>query len=471
MPFSNESASALGAEDIMKDAEVSGLFERCACHIDPAEHITGVLDNVHDFSDRVVKPSNGFVVASDGSSYEASATDGFPSAHMGLLKIGQVWIDVAQYHKIDPRSGGDPDPIAIANIEREKNTYSVPLTGAGIHLDGDAPRDSFRRSTFEAFRSERFRLLEKSLDETLLDLCEFLEGWVTFKDGKRFLVIPGNRKCPITGEPLGEDVHIPEDVGFAPSPRSPNKPLFITDILRLSEAFAEEGSNQQAFTRAMNAFEHLVLAHTIMRLNASEHTRPVLKDAVFLSDGPLAIFGEPARLHVPLMKMIHSVRQTVRDAPPIVMGVAKSGRVVDHGKLIQPLLLEHFKRGKTLVIPISDSYRYRYIDLGAKNPDSNFGNDTHYGQAFLVRTSSNKMLELNLAYPFETKGQGFQSKKVELSEYGSDIDRALGVLELFETELYSDANVVQHLAHTCASIAHRPAGRTLDMFVRAILGK
>lgn len=469
MPFAKESTSSLGAEDIMKDIEVKNLFGRCRHHVDPAAYKQDILSAVVDVTDQVERPRRGYVIAADGSNYEASVSDGFPSARMGLLKIGQVWIDTAAYHKIDPRSGGDPDPLIIAKIEREKNTYSVPLTGAGIHLDGDEPRESFRRSTFEAFRSSRFELLDGGLDKTLVDLLE-LGGETEFKDGKRHVVIPSGRRCPITGEPLGEKVHIPEDIGHAPSPCAPDKPLFLTDVLRLSEAFAEEGSNQQAYTRAMNALEHLILAHTIMRLDASEHTRAVLDGAVFLVDGPLGIFGEPARLHRPIMKMIHGVRERSAGVSPLIMGVTKSGRVVDHGRLIQPMLLEHFPKGRTLLLPLSDAYRYRFVDLGAKNPDSNFGADTHYGQAFLVRSANDKIFELNIAYPFAEKSAGFQDRKIDLAHYKTDIGRAIGVLDLFETELYADANIVQHLAHRCASIAHRPAGRTLDMFVRSIIG-
>lgn len=469
MPFAKETASALGAEDIMKDTEVTDLFRRCVHHVDPGAYSQEILSQAIDVTSQVIRPQKGYVIAADGSSYEAAVSEGFPSARMGLLKIGQVWIDINEYHKIDPRSGGEPDPIAIAKIEREKNTYSVPLTGAGIYLDGGGPRESFRKSTFEAFRSKRFELLDMGLQGTLVDLLE-LEGRTTTIEGERHVIIPARRSCPITGESLGEDVYIPETKGMAPSPRATDKPIYLTDVLRLSEAFAEEGSNQQAYTRAMSAFEHLVLAHTLLRLDAAEHTRAILADSVFLVDGPLGIFGEPASLHRPIMKMINQVRSRVQGTPPLVIGVTKSGRVVEHGKLIQPLLRKHFPRGRTVLLPISDPYRYRYIDLGAKNPESNFGNDTHYGQAFLVRSANDRIFELNIAYPFPSKADSFQQEKVDLNAYGIDIGRAIGVLEFFETELYADANIVQHLAHRCASISHRPAGRTLDMFVRSIIG-
>ncbi len=72
------------------------------------------------------------------------------------------------------------------------------------------------------------------------------------------------------------------------------------------------------------------------------------------------------------MKMINKVRSNVRGTPPLVIGVTKSGVWFEHGKLIQPMLLERFPRGRTVLLPISDPYRYAYIDLGAKDPNSNF---------------------------------------------------------------------------------------------------
>ena len=206
-----------------------------------------------------------------------------------------------------------------------------------------------------------------------------------------------------------------------------------------------------------------------MRLNASEHTRAILNGAVFLVDGPLGIFGEPARLHRPIMKMLHGVRERSTGVRPLIMGVTKSGRVVDHGKLIQPMLLEHFPRGRTLLLPMSDPYRYRYVDLGPR-PELKFWERYPLWTGVPCRSANDRIFELNLAYPFPEKAAGFQDRKVDLRHYQDDIGRAIGVLELFETELYADANIVQHLAHRCASISHRPAGRTLDMFVRSIIG-
>ncbi len=228
-----------------------------------AEHLSQAIDR----TDQVMRPRRGFVIAADGSSYEASVSDGFPSARMGLLKIRTG---------LDRHGGVSQDRSAIRrgsgpNRHRKAGTREEHIFGAadrpGIHLDKLGPRESFRKSTFEAFRSARFELLDVGLETTLIDLLD-LEGRTAVVNGRRHVVIPGNRKCPITGEPLGQDVLIPEDTGIAPCPRAPEQPLYTTDVLRLSEAFAEEGSNQQAYTRAMSVFEHLVLAHTIMRLDA-----------------------------------------------------------------------------------------------------------------------------------------------------------------------------------------------------------
>ena len=103
----------------------------------------------------------------------------------------------------------------------------------------------------------------------------------------------------------------------------------------------------------------------------------------------------------------------------------------------------------------------------------NFGKDTYYGQTFIVRTSKSKIFDVTLAYPFERKtdidGKPFRDAKVDLKYYGDDLDRMLSLIEMMQTDLFQNALIPVHLAHRYASIAHSPAGRSLDAFVREAL--
>ena len=469
MPFEREGANPLGHEQILKDPEVVALLRTCTYLADPEACIGDVVACVIDMTERVRPPSCGIVLACDGSSYEAAVRPGFPSTMVGFLKLGQVWLHVDEYRALAARSSNAfVDPIEAARIARENTAYTVALTGAGVSRGGMSYRSTFRQTVFEAFVSERFRGPAGTLLDTLADLCRRMGRLDRDPKGRDAVRV---RRCPITGERLPDDVLIPVDPGRCPSPTVPGETLYLTDILRLSEAFSEEGSNQQCLTRAMNVIEHILLAHTLRSFRAASTGGAILERMIVLMDGPLAIFGEPAVFHVPIMDLLAELRAgwVDRERAPLVMGIVKSGPVVDHGRVIQPLLEERLGRSRLLVLPITDGYRYRHIDHGAKDPASNYGSRTHYGQSFLVRSRRGRMFELNLAYPQPRKDKDFQSRKVDLSAYGPDLERAISALDLLETDLFEDANIAQHLAHRCASIAHRPAGRTLDAFIRTLL--
>ncbi|MEM7515327.1 MAG: hypothetical protein AAF368_00185 [Planctomycetota bacterium] len=457
---------------MIKQSEVTDLLSRCSYRSDPSEFRAAVLSQIIDVTDRISAPLGGLMLGMDGSTYEASVEKRFPSVRMGLVKLGHFLVDVSDYIRVGAHRSMFADPIAVARLERERQTYSIPLTGAGISLDGASARSSFRRSVFEAFRSKQLELLDRPMTTTLLDLCAYLVGGsfrIDERDGVRHMILCGTRTCPVTGEPLGRDVVISETEGWAPCPHDENEPIYLTDVLRLGEAFAEEGSNQQAYTRSMNVLEHLLLAHFVMSMSANPVTAGALEDFTILMDGPLALFGEPASFHGAIMKMLHDLRTRRPEAKLRVVGVAKTGRVVEHGHELAEILQGERYRDCCLVLPISDEYRYRYIDYGAKDPSKNHGAETYYGQPFLVRGTNGAIYELHVAYPFARKGAGFQQAKMDLDHYEGVMMEAISLLELFGTPLWENANIVQHLAHKTASIAERPAGRTLDAFIRSVL--
>ena len=53
----------------------------------------------------------------------------------------------------------------------------------------------------------------------------------------------------------------------------------------------------------------------------------------FIADGPLALFGPPAQLRLPLLRSWRQIANIARKAdlqPPLILGIEKSGEFVDH---------------------------------------------------------------------------------------------------------------------------------------------
>jgi hypothetical protein len=77
----------------------------------------------------------------------------------------------------------------------------------------------------------------------------------------------------------------------------------------------------------------------------------------------------------------------------LILGFSKTGRIVEHFTAIENLIAES-QPPKSFVFPISDAYRYIYLEP-AKDPTVNHGKETYYGQDFYIR---NERLRVDLEF-------------------------------------------------------------------------
>lgn len=470
MPFKRESASFLGGETFLANETVRQAISQCEASFPDPEPCRAIIrDKVINVTERIYKPKQGRIIACDGSRYEASARDDFPSIRCGFLKFSQVMIEIQAFHKLR-KSDGFVSQIGAARVTRDSNAYGIALTGAGMSLSGLSPLSTFRQFLFDAFHNEIFEGWGSRLIDTFVELIRRL-GRVSRKGGKEYVLVQ-ELNNPLTGEKFKEEILIPVDPGYVEIPGSDGERLFITDVLRLHDVFVDEGDNTGCYQRAMNAIEHILLAHVLRALDSDSQYRSALSDLVVMMDGPLSINGEPAVFHRPIMELVHSVGERFGDPwkRPLVIGVAKSGPVVEHGEAIKSIIRSGPDDQRALLVPLDDIYRYTHIDKGPKNLSRNFGERTHYGQDFLYSSPAGRMFHLCIAYPFSSKRiANFQTLKSDINSYGPLVDRAISVLNMLETPLYENANIAQHLANSYASIAHRPTGKNLDDFLRSIV--
>lgn len=473
MPFEREAASSLGGETFLANEKIREAIARCqASFPDPEPHRARIRAQALDVTARISRPEKGLILACDGSRYEGAAREDYPSVKCGFLKFSQVMISIPELLDLN-KGDGFVDQIGAAKITRDSNAYGLALSGSGFSLNGLSPMSTFRRFLFDAFRAEEFKASwGADLYDTLVELLRRLGRVESDASGSFVVIQKGRMKNPVTGRTIEEDVRIPVDIGYAPMPGAPGEVLYISDVLRLHDVFVEEGDNISCYQRAMNALEHMLLAHVIRALDSDPQYRQALEHMVVLMDGPLSINGEPAVFHRPIMELIYDVAQKFAspERQPLILGVAKTGPIVEHGDAIAPILRDGPFDRRALLIPIDDAYRYSHIDKGKKDPERNFGDGTHYGQDFLYRSRQGRMFHLCIAYPFRSKrGFDFQSEKVKIDSYGVLIDRAISALDLLETPLYENANIAQHLANTYASIAKRPTGRNIDAFLKDLV--
>jgi hypothetical protein len=189
----------------------------------------------------------------------------------------------------------------------------------------------------------------------------------------------------------GAGISIPRETFSVECPHCGN-PLYVTDTLRLHEAFSDHQGNDGLVSRTRNLFEHLLLLHYLIYLRDQSVYAP--QHFAFVMDGALAIFGEGARFHRSLMRLVADVNDKASDSGlsgAVLFGVQKSGAVQEFARALDrsvpdsvndslaPYELAERRGGcipKGTVLPISDELRFKYITPKSPSVQNEHGYDT-----------------------------------------------------------------------------------------------
>lgn len=451
MPYDRQTAGKGGHSDFVRNPDVQAFLAECDYMRAPSDDEANTMAATFHKAPGGVPPQlPDYVVASDASKSDTPIDDKLPSTQIGFIKVSHVLIEMAKYADlIDPKTRF-VDPFKAADLHRNASPVTYTLPGSNIRFQhAKTVKDGFRRAVFKQLSSDKASsgasrliltdtLLALNGGDIVLDKCSSCGELEQFSFNKNTL----QRTCTAC-----------------------NEPVFLTDWLRLHEDISDFGNNTSAMTRMMNAVEHLLLAgliHQVFKANPR-----ALSKMAFVMDGPLAIFGQPAKLHSRIMSMLQTINLRLNELklePLLVVGLQKTGEVMDHANLLNKFLPNGVLR------LLDDDYRNRYIK-GSDSPANNFGNETYYGQDFLFKTERGRMFNFAVPYPFASKGRAAEQKafataKADILNYGSLIERACDLIRHFELDLYDSAIVPVALAHRHASISIVPGGKVLDIITK-----
>ncbi len=472
MPYEGEFADKASHFDIVKNPEVAAFLNEQCDFIKPPSEAEGKAIAarfvVPPPLDESLLPRR--VIATDGSLLETSWDEQLPSTRIGYVKVGSVLIDMQDFQGLRVRGGRMVDPFKVAALERNKDALTFPLPSANVRFMGkDNVRDGFRAAVDAHLASEKTWLVpgnpRTSLRSTLFVLASRRQGRYAGQpmgtgDPTKLRI----HKCPDCGQGPVEVADIPEQQ-YCPHCGSE---VYPTDCLRLWEEVSDYQSNEAVFRRFMLIVEHLLVAHYIRFAYELEGSLSSLSELAFFVDGPLAIHGTAAWLHGSLMAYLHAINTRLEErgyGRLLVIGLQKSGAVVDHVRLIDRFIPNN------RLFAIDDDYRYTYIRAG-KDPSGNtFGYETYYGQDFIYKTPSGRVFVFALPYPFASKhpeGVDFKTAKADISRY-PELSRALTLIHHFESDLYENAVIPVALAHRYTAISLEPGGRVLNLLTNRAL--
>lgn len=459
MPYDNQVASKSAHADFVRNPDVQAFLEECEYLTPPSEEeAKRMADNFRTPPSIENTKLPKHVLAIDGSFHETSRDDRLPSTKFGFIKVSAVLFSLDEFSSL--RRGRFVDPFRVAQLKRQNTALTFVLPSANIRLKGKANvRDSFRAILDRQFigESTRFepRNYHSSLRSTLFYLAHLRPGELGTEDPFHLKI----HKCPACGRgPLElEDVEEQQYCEYC------GAEVYPTDVLRIWEEVHDYQSNVTAISRLMMILEHILPIHYMRYLE--RRALLTLSEIAFFVDGPLAIFGNAAWLHRAIMIYLNKLNQKLakkHKLPMLIIGLQKSGQVVDHANLLKKFLPNN------VLFAIDDEYRYTYIYANRTPSSQGFGFETYYGQDFIFKTSHDRIFVFALPYPFATKepvGKDFGKEKVDWENY-PQLASAIRLIEHLESDLYKNAVIPIALAHRYTAISLEPGGRVLDLLTK-----
>lgn len=436
MPFSNEFATGESLLTLQTAIESSRAFREFQGEIRvvPSTEKQGI-PRILSAHRRNWIPTR--VIAFDGSTVSEMLVNGFPMAEASLVKVSVVRVDLTQL--INIRHDDIPSPQVFYDME-QAYTFDFILPGANVTrkmVVDDTPKAYFRNAAFRAFEGK----LDDS-HESLLETVRALTG------GNRHSDVPP--ACPIDGC----DERLAPGVGSYQCACQRAETLFETDSLRLSERFSDVSSNGEAHGEVRHVLEVVSLIN-MLRYFARDRARlQYLRDAVFILDGPLALFGHPAWLTLYVRRELRRINGLCRAEgfDMAVFGFEKSGAFVDHFERMD-MCAERGPRGKypsSTVFAPDAAYINRNIALRPEDAKPH-GQATYFGRKLFYKTSSSGHAVITTAMVNESSEDFRRSDEDCFPRLGDILD----VLDHLATHLYRDGFMPLIRAHAHAAIPLR----------------
>jgi hypothetical protein len=442
-----EQASRLGHSE----AAIRTLAERASFYV-PAEHLRDLA-----WLRPKIRPKAGLprpegadrltgVIGVDGSMMPVRVRDGLPSVHYGYAQAAAVWLDIEAMES--QRAERFVDPVVLHNaVTSALVSLDLPLSGAYLR-EGISIQDSWRERVDSLFRTKKVEV--NRLNQSLLRLLLLVHGG----PGRPATTVPVNcpaRRCGQRQVPVGATGMSCPGCGAH---------LFPADTLRIYEEVTEEGSNQVALGRLMQVIELLVLVGlTTLLWEQSRHD--VLRSTLFIMDGPLAMFGPPAKLHDRAVTYFQQMIATTPGAGPYLCGVEKTGTVADYASALARHDALH--PGDLLVI---DADVLAAV-INAGHPIA-YGAETYWGRKFIYRSLDGRVVVITVP---PATGQPYDDHGGQPDpEAYPCLPAILDVVDRTGSSMYRDGLIPAALAHAKAAYPIGVGTDVLRLVARRRLG-
>lgn len=436
-PF--ERASKIAHIEIIKNPDVQGYIGQCVIPSAPQpDSLSSMLAELGDVDTSSVTA----VIAVDGGYTKTYVREEYPSASIVFFTFGPLLFELADLRALDQKKFIAPEDLArLKKIERytlvlpikavcRKDQPSLSATiRSTIHDFFIKPRGESDDKLITSLKWFLFRRWKRNSDDTVEQVIEHCpsgcgHGAITFHYVDR-----EEKACPVC-----------------------RQPVYLTDVFRLHERIDEELGAGGISSYVMTMLEQLVIVHLFH--NILERLKPsLMRNLLFIKDGPLAFFGPVAPLYKPMRELVeYLLSEPGGPTGPTLRlaGLEKSGAFVEHAASIQ----DSIKPGSYMAV--GDSYIRRYIIPGEAG--STYGQNTFYGQKVLFRAPGGEMHMATIP-----------ARSYMANPGANDIPHLEEILSLIaelRCSMYDNSLIPVALANKLVSLSDFPSQQILTTFAR-----
>lgn len=430
----NEYASKSAHTHVIKDASVQAFLKQCNL---PKRAANSMLPSDQMLTlERLINNPIKHVIAIDGGYDEVVVQMDYPSATICFFQFGALSFDIEDLDELAIQPFIDPEDMAkLKNIQRLKFTMPV----RNIALTNEATLTaSVRRSLYDFFQYE---FDESDSSNKLIDTL----SWLIYKEYDRAVPTWTLASCPICSHPRVALHREEMTTDYTFTCKHCKGEIYLTDIFRLHEVVDDEIGAGGILGYVTTTLEQILLAHLVRIIL---QIKPVLlREVLFIKDGPLAFFGQTANMHKPMRALVDFL---FKHHNLYLAGLEKSGPFVEHADEISKSL----QNGRMLLL--DNDYIYKYVLPGKADPDRPYGSTTYYGNKLIFKTSSGEIYVASLptgeivAHPIATDFK--------------NLDVILTNIEKLKCDMYDSALMPIALANKLVSLSNHPSSKILQRF-------
>lgn len=433
-PFEYASRSAHG--HVIKDPSVQEFLDECNLP-KRADEVVLSKDNLTSYEPVSPNPIR-HIIAVDGGYSEVPVQTEFPSATIAFFQFGALFFSVEDLENIEEQPFIDPDDMSkLKNIQRLKLTLPVRNV---VKKSEVSLTDSVRMAIYEFFRN-------KPEDGALIDTLK----WFLYKEYDEPQEVWVLGSCPLCREPSIPLKRSQMRADYSFSCDRCKGTIYLTDTFRLHEAIDDELGAGGVLGYVSTTIEQLLVVHLVRLL---VKTKPaLLKQILFVKDGPLAYFGQTANMHKPMREL---VAYLFEHHELFLVGLEKSGAFVEHADEIA----DRLEPGTVLIM--DNDYIYKYVLPGKADPANPYGRTTYYSNKIIFKTTGSSMYVVSLPTTEVLADPTIDDFK--------NLEVLLTNIEKLRCDMYDSALVPVALANKLVSLANHPSSKILQRFAVGAIG-